>query len=81
MALLSYHVSLHVPSAEVDKLASPYEATEEHESDEIEFTLNVLCSGNETMDVTSWDLQTISSFPTMLPIGQALALIHLVHIF
>lgn len=57
-------------SAEVDRLCSPFEATDEHQCDDLEFNLSVhVAHSNDTIDVTTNDLQPAHSFPSVAPVG------------
>lgn len=59
-------------SIEVDRLCSPFEATDEHQCDDLEFNLSVhVAHSNDTIDVTTNDLQPAHSFPSVAPVGQA----------
>lgn len=46
-------------STRVHDMKTIYEATEDDDWTDIEFALNVLCTGDETMSVTSDDLQPL----------------------
>ncbi|KAK9814042.1 hypothetical protein WJX73_009986 [Symbiochloris irregularis] len=60
-----------IVSTDVGILTSPYEANDDKQCDELEYELNVRCTGDETMDVTSEDLRPHNSWPNALPVGHS----------
>lgn len=56
-------------STDVHNMKTIYEAGEDEEVQDIEFSLNVSCRSEDTQNVTSDDLQTDPMWPRCVPIG------------
>ena len=56
------------PHHDVNNLASPYEAGDERDCEDIELTLNVTCTQETTQDITTNDLICSGVFPDVVPI-------------
>ncbi|KAL6771735.1 RPB3 [Auxenochlorella protothecoides x Auxenochlorella symbiontica] len=57
-------------SSRVHDMKTIYEATEDDDWTDVEFTLDVRCTGDETMNVTSDDLLPADTrFPDVMPVG------------
>ena len=52
-------------------MKSPFESAEDDDFTDVEFTLDVRCVGDETLDVTSNDLTLDQAHPDICPVGYA----------